>query len=673
MMKRWGILLTNIYRKYEKKKKNIYLLYNGLIINEELTFNKCANNLDKSRNLMNVIVLEIQDSGDELKCMKKSKYIICPTCKESALISMEDYKIKIYGCKNGHIIDNIKIKDFEKTQYIEQSSISCHICNNLKSETKENKFFKCYTCKRNICPLCQESHDKSHYIIDYEQNIYYCNIHFNAYIYYCTDCKKDICGLCEKEHKNHNLISYKLINPDINSMKNELSDIKEKILKLKSINNNIISKLNNLNTTLDKYFDIYYNILQNFDINKQSYFSLKCINDMNKYNKDFLTNITEIINDNNFKTQFNDIIIIENKMANDKIKNTFINKEIFEEKIDNNKIIQINNNKIDDKKDQIDNIKEYNPLEDKYENFRLSQMKKHQTFTTKYKIYIIEILKDRRILTVQNYSSENGSESSKLIIYNTNNGFICDINHEIEHLDDLFEIDSGNLIIKINYYHTIKIIKVKKNSISEIFSIDFSNSRMYKLDNNKIIFKVQDNELQLYLYEKNKLTEDINMVLDEKESIMSLCKINEDEIGIKVTKEGLIFGSNDYVIFFHLKKNKKIKSLKVGKNCPLGGIFLINKDNILVGEDDKLIIIDTKSRNIKKEFKFEFYRISDFIPLNEKSFLIRQEESLFQFEFDNSNIKKLEEDEKYFLELIKKYPDNKILCVEKNTNIVIYG
>ena len=45
----------------------------------------------------------------------------------------------------------------------------------------------------------------------------------------------------------------------------------------------------------------------------------------------------------------------------------------------------------------------------------------------------------------------------------------------------------------------------------------------------------------------------------------------------------------------------------------------------------------------------------------------------FQFEFDNSNIKKLEEDEKYFLELIKKYPDNKILCVEENTNIVIYG
>ena len=163
------------------------------------------------------------------------------------------------------------------------------------------------------------------------------------------------------------------------------------------------------------------------------------------------------------------------------------------------------------------------------------------------------------------------------------------------------------------------------------------------------------------------------MVLDEKESIMSLCKINEDEIGIKVTKEGLIFGSNDYVIFFHLKKNKKIKSLKVGKNGQLGGIFLINKDNILVGEDDKLIIIDTKSRYIKKEFKFEFYRISDFIPLNEKSFLIRQDESLFQFEFDNSNIKKLEEDEKYFLELIKKYPDNKILCVEKNTNIVIYG
>ena len=33
----------------------------------------------------------------------------------------------------------------------------------------ENKLYICLTCKIHLCPLCKNMHDKSHFIIDYEQ------------------------------------------------------------------------------------------------------------------------------------------------------------------------------------------------------------------------------------------------------------------------------------------------------------------------------------------------------------------------------------------------------------------------------------------------------------------------------------------------------------------------
>lgn len=61
--------------KAKINKNNKYYLYNGQIINPELIFKKCANSLDRSRNYMNIIVIEEQDSNNSLI---KSNFIICP-------------------------------------------------------------------------------------------------------------------------------------------------------------------------------------------------------------------------------------------------------------------------------------------------------------------------------------------------------------------------------------------------------------------------------------------------------------------------------------------------------------------------------------------------------------------------------------------------------------------
>ena len=182
--------------KIGKNKKNIYFLYNGQIINEELTFNKCSNSLDRSRNNMSLLVLEGQESNEGLKYLIKSNNIICPECNEYACISINNFKITIWGCKCGHETKDLQLDEFLKTQYKDLSKIKCEKCGKLKSDINENKFYTCYTCDLNLCPGCKDTHIQSHNINDYEENPFYCKLHFDKYEYYCCDCKKDICTLC---------------------------------------------------------------------------------------------------------------------------------------------------------------------------------------------------------------------------------------------------------------------------------------------------------------------------------------------------------------------------------------------------------------------------------------------------------------------------------------------
>ena len=42
----------------------------------------------------------------------KINEIICNKCGENIRILIEDYKIKLFGCKNGHEINNISFVEF---------------------------------------------------------------------------------------------------------------------------------------------------------------------------------------------------------------------------------------------------------------------------------------------------------------------------------------------------------------------------------------------------------------------------------------------------------------------------------------------------------------------------------------------------------------------------------
>ena len=56
-------IIDKLFVVLGENRRIIYILYNGKIINEEFSFNQCANNYDKSRKLMNVIVFEMENQN----------------------------------------------------------------------------------------------------------------------------------------------------------------------------------------------------------------------------------------------------------------------------------------------------------------------------------------------------------------------------------------------------------------------------------------------------------------------------------------------------------------------------------------------------------------------------------------------------------------------------------
>ena len=226
-------------KKIEKNVKDLYFLYAGAQLNEELTFEEQANSEDKRRNKMSILVNDTLPNDDDddktkgiskLKKLKKSKNIICPKCKEISRIYIKDFKITL-NCKKEHKVENLLINEFENSQNIDESKIICQNknCKNNKSQVHQNKFNYCQNCQINLCPLCTSIHDKTHNIIDYELKDFICQIHNEPFNSFCQKCKKDICLICEKDHKDHSIKSYGTLMPDLNIINNNLKNMKVKI------------------------------------------------------------------------------------------------------------------------------------------------------------------------------------------------------------------------------------------------------------------------------------------------------------------------------------------------------------------------------------------------------------------------------------------------------------
>ena len=288
----------------QKKKNQFYYLYNGTQIKQSLTFNEQANDLDKNRKKMNVIV-NLNDGKKNENYEVTSKEVICPKCKENAIIDIKNFKINFFGCKNKHKVNDILLNEYKGTQKIDLSKIICNICNrNNKYNTHNNEFYICNTCNKNICPLCKSVHEKSHMIINYEDKNYICKKHNDSFIKFCKKCNENMCIICQNEHKTYDIFdlsSILLKKDDLLKIKDDLKNVIDKFKYKINVIKEIFDKTLNL---LDIYYNVNNDIINNYNINKRNYYELQNLYKLKLNNEKLIKELKNLINNDVYSELF---------------------------------------------------------------------------------------------------------------------------------------------------------------------------------------------------------------------------------------------------------------------------------------------------------------------------------------------------------------------------------
>ena len=284
---------------------NLYYLYDGTQIKEELTFYEQANQIDKNRKKMNVIVYNNLEEPNE-KNEIISKEIICLDCKENCLMDIINFKINFSKCKNNHKYNDILLNNYEFTQKINLNEIICDICkNNNKGNTHNNEFYICINCNKNICPLCKSIHDNNHTIINYDDKNYICKKHNDVFNKYCKTCNQNLCLVCDSEHSNHDILDLSKILIKKDDFNKILKELKESIDKYKykiKVIKEIFDKMINI---MDMYYKINNDIYNNYNTNKRNYYNLLNIYNLKNNNEMLIKNINNIIKNDNISEIYN--------------------------------------------------------------------------------------------------------------------------------------------------------------------------------------------------------------------------------------------------------------------------------------------------------------------------------------------------------------------------------
>ena len=313
--------MKEIFRKFSTETKvnleSIIFLYKGEIINKDSELKDLISDINQ-----NEIKILTQDNNNNEQKVKSdkiiSKYPICPECGEIIRINIKDYKINLFECDKGHEIKGLTFEKYIEIQKLDETKIICDSCENTnKAYTYENKFYKCLSCKMNLCPICKSHHDKSHGIILYDEKDFNCQIHNDIYNSYCNNCKKNICIECEHEHDNHDMISLGKLFPNKNYLTNYYKELKGKIDQFNEIINEIINRMNEVVKIMNIYYKIVSNHINNYQTKNRNYQILQNINDFQK-NKIILDDITKIVNENDITIKIDDIFRIYNRIKDKK-------------------------------------------------------------------------------------------------------------------------------------------------------------------------------------------------------------------------------------------------------------------------------------------------------------------------------------------------------------------
>ena len=363
-------IINNFTGKANLDRDSLYFSYNGKAgkdFNEELTFSQTANAFDKTKKKMIILAYDLIDKESNDQTIVKSNNVICPTCGENIRLSINNYKISLFDCKNGHKINNISLKTFEESQKIDNSKIICGKCQEKKN-TSKNQFYKCLDCGYYLCYLCNDKHDQSHSIIEYDKLHFFCQKDNDFYSKYCKKCKKNLCMLCEKDHKFHDMVYFADIISNKKELQKKLNELKSYIDKFNEAYNEINNILNEVKENINLYYKIKKDIINAYDTRNKNYELLVNLKEISN-SDDIINDINQVINKKNILDKFNSILnIYNNKKANIDGNNWKIEKEKLNKKITDleNKIEELKG-EIEDLKEKNQNLKSLNKKKEKDE------------------------------------------------------------------------------------------------------------------------------------------------------------------------------------------------------------------------------------------------------------------------------------------------------------------
>ena len=237
---------------------------------------------------------------------------------ENYIIDFIDYKVYLQDVENDIILEKLLLDEKDYFNKINERKIKCD-GKDCKNELTNNNelFYHCLDCKKNLCKICNEKHQKSDRVIEYNIKDFICTKTTFPYIAYCKKCKKNLCSECKFEHdKLHKLIDLKKILTEEGNRQNNFNKLNEKIDSFKLEINKIITKLRKVVSNYESYYDIVSSIIKKYK-NREYLFNYELYKNMeniDKYNKIIIKDIKDIEKEELVGNKIEKILKIYNKM-----------------------------------------------------------------------------------------------------------------------------------------------------------------------------------------------------------------------------------------------------------------------------------------------------------------------------------------------------------------------
>ena len=153
-----GNIISKILNKLEKNNNDIIFLYNGIKVNEELTFDECANEIDRDNNQMCLIIIKKEHeiinnniennniNNNELYYFMKDKYENFDIKKTRIILKYQSLNLinNMFILRDGRIITNQTIcYGYENSENVLEKGDNNKLC---IYSIKNNKFI----CDMNI-------------------------------------------------------------------------------------------------------------------------------------------------------------------------------------------------------------------------------------------------------------------------------------------------------------------------------------------------------------------------------------------------------------------------------------------------------------------------------------------------------------------------------------------